>query len=101
MRTEEEILKNFEKLGWTVNNIYATELSFLKKKIDESGEKTEYEIVIDKRLEMFKKAFSNDKFKLTKFYDIDQIKKRYIRDEILTRKEQKLLIKLFKCWWWL
>ena len=101
MRTEEQILKDFEKLGWFVNNMYVTELSLFKNKIDKDGVKFEYEISIDRRFEYFKKIFNNDQCKWTKYYLIDQIKERYIRDAILTRKEQKLLIKLFKYWGWL
>lgn len=101
MRTEKEIFKDFEKLGWTVNKMYTTEQSFLKQKFGKSGVICKYEIFINIDNKLFGTVFRKIDYTITKYYCKDQITKRYIRDKFLTRKEQKLLIELYKCWGWL
>ena len=88
MRTEKEILKDFEKLGWKLADNY-TNFTLYKREINqcEFGERTHHCYI------------SIDKEKQT--YSAKNIHSFCTHEYKLTMQEHKLLTDLFKIWRWL
>lgn len=84
-RTEEEILKEFEALGYEIEN--HNEIIYLKK--------GKYYIAINKEDKTYKPFYQDYKF------DTDHQKIVYYQPKDITLKEHKLLNELFECWGWI
>lgn len=84
-RTEQEILKDFEKLGYDIE--IHKEILYLKK--------GKYYIAINKANKTYKAFYQGSKF------DKDHEKIVYYRPKEMKLQEHKLLNELFECWGWI
>lgn len=83
IRTEQEVLKDFEKLGYKIKHNYDYELMLEKENKVQGGT---YNITIDKEFKVYTKSTCFD------------YKNHFMH---ITMQEHKLLNELFKIWWWI